>query len=159
MDVLLKEEFIAAMHRFKKVGRSFLPCCGINMGEFFVMERISRDMPCSSTDISASEMQNHPQFTKPAVSQMLNSLEKKGYVHREIDKNDRRRIVVTLTADGEEVLKQGKTNFNNLVNQAIARFGEENTRQFISLVARLTDITEDLKDISPQDDKKEEHLD
>ena len=159
MDVSLKDELIAAMHRFKKVGRSFPSGFGINMGEFFVMDRISRDMPCSSTDISASEMQNHPQFTKPAVSQMLNSLEKKGYVHREIDTNDRRRIVVTLTEAGKEVLKQGKTYFNNRMNQTIARFGEENTRQLISLVTRLTDITEDLQDLSAQDEKEGEHLD
>jgi len=45
------------------------------------------------------------------------------------------------------------------MNQTIARFGEENTRQLISLVTRLTDITEDLQDLSTQDEKEGEHLD
>jgi DNA-binding MarR family transcriptional regulator len=159
MNVLLKDQLLASMHRFKKVGRGFPPEIGLNMGEFFVMDRIGHDMPCSSTDISASEMKEHPHFTKPAVSQMLNSLEKKGYVHREIDKNDRRKIVVTLTGNGEAVLKQGKRYFNDRLEETISRFGEDNTRQLISLVNLLTDITEDLKEVPFTQADKEESLD
>jgi DNA-binding MarR family transcriptional regulator len=147
MNVSLKDQLIASMHRLKKVGRTFPQGIGLNMGEFFVMDRIAHDMPCSSTDISASEMQNHPHFTKPAVSQMLNSLEKKGYIHREIDKNDRRKIVVTLTETGDDACKRGKAYFNDRIEQTISRFGEENTRNLISLVNQLAEITEDLKDL------------
>jgi DNA-binding MarR family transcriptional regulator len=159
MNVSLKDQLLASMHRFKKVGRRFPPEFGLNMGEFFVLDRIGQDMPCSSTDISTSEMKEHPHFTKPAVSQMLNSLEKKGYIHREIDKKDRRKIVVTLTEDGEAVLKQGKRYFNDRLEQIISRFGEDNTRQLITLVNLLTDITEDLKELPLPDAAKEESLD
>ena len=159
MNVLLKEQLIVSMQRFKKVGRSFPQGIGLTMGEFFVMDRVSRDIPCSSTDISASEMHNHPHFTKPAVSQILNSLEKKGYVHREIDTNDRRRIVVTLTDIGDRALAQGKAYFNTQLDQTITQLGEENTRQLIFLVNRLTEITTKLKEFSSQDNVKEEDLD
>jgi DNA-binding MarR family transcriptional regulator len=159
MNVSLKDQLLASMHRFKKVGRNFPPGFGLNMGEFFVMDRIGQDMPCSSTDISASEMKEHPHFTKPAVSQMLNSLEKKGYIHRDIDKKDRRKIVVTLTEKGEVVLKQGKQYFNYRLEETISRFGEDNTRQLISLVNLLTDITEDLRELPFTHSDKEDSLD
>ncbi|WP_320128358.1 MarR family transcriptional regulator [uncultured Sphaerochaeta sp.] len=159
MDVVLKEELIAAMHRLKKVGRNFPPDIGLNMGEFFVLDRIGKDVSCSGSDIADSEMQNHPHFTKPAVSQMLNSLEKKGYIGREIDKNDRRKIVVTLTEEGKDILKKAKCFFNDRMDFTIARFGEANTRQLISLVSLLTDISEELKDLPLQEFEKEIHLD
>jgi len=159
MNVLLKEQLIASMQRFKKVGKSFPQGIELNMGEFFVLDRISGNMPCSSTDLSSSEMHNHMHFTKPAVSQMLNSLEKKGYVHREIDTNDRRKIVITLTATGNIVLEQAKAYFNDQMDQTITQFGEENTRQLIFLVNRLTEITAELKGFPHQHDVKEENLD
>lgn len=159
MNGELKEQLIASMHRFKKVGKGFPQGIGLNMGEFFVMDRFSREIPCSSTEISATELHDHPQFTKPAVSQILNSLEKKGYVHRKIDTNDRRKIVVTLTDAGEKALRQAKAYVHDQMDQTITLFGEENTRQLIFLVNRLTEITTALKESPPQEDVKEETLD
>jgi len=159
MNILLKDLLIASMHQFKKVGRSFPQGFGLNMGEFFIMDRISCGTPCSSTDISDAEMHDHPHFTKPAVSQILNSLEKKEYVHREIDKNDRRKIVVTLTETGEKALGQAKAYFDDQMDQTITQFGEENTRQLIFLVNRLTEITRHLKECHPQEHEKEATID
>ncbi len=159
MDSSLKDQLIASIHRLKKVGSNFPQDFGLNIGEFFVMERISQNIPCSGTDITASKMQWHRHFTKPAVSQMLNSLEKKGYIHREINKNDRRRIVVTLTENGGTILKQAKSYFNDRLDMIIAQFGEENTRQLISLVILFTDITESLKNTPMQEKEKEDNLD
>ena len=146
MDKALMDELIAVMHRFKKVGKNFHPDMGLNMGEFFILERIARNESCTGNDISDAETHHHPHFTKPAVSQMLNSLEKKGFVFREIDKNDRRRIVVTLTSEGRKMLEKAKAYFDERMTNTIEKFGEDNTRQLISLINLLTDSIEDLKD-------------
>jgi DNA-binding MarR family transcriptional regulator len=76
---------------------------------------------------------------------MLNSLEKKGYVSRAIDKTDRRRISVTLTAEGMKVLKAMTQYMDQTLGTTVMRFGEENTRQLISLFTLLADISEDVQ--------------
>jgi DNA-binding MarR family transcriptional regulator len=141
----LKDQLVFSLHRLRNVGRHFSADLDLNMGEFFVMERICRDMPCSGSDISAREVQEHPHFTKPAVSQMLNSLERKGYVHRAIDTNDRRRIIVTLTEDGVRTLASARKQMDRRIEQTIRRMGEGDIRTLIDLVSRIADITDDLK--------------
>lgn len=145
MNESLKDQLVSSLHRFRKLGRNLPPELGLNMGELFVLQRIKRDMPCSGSDIAAGEVHEHPHFTKPAVSQMLNSLEKKGYVHREIDKNDRRRIVVTLTEAGSRALGRGLSYMDDRMERTISRFGEDDTRRLIELLNRLADISEELK--------------
>jgi len=147
MDKALTDDLIAAMHRFKRVSRTFQPEMSLNMGEFFILERISHDIPCAGCGSSDTETHHHPHFTKPAVSQMLNSLEKKGFIRREIDTNDRRRIVVTLTSEGQEVLQKAKEYFDRQMTMTIEKFGKDNTRQLISLINQLSESIEDIKDV------------
>lgn len=148
MDGNLKEQLIRVMLRFKKLGMTFPLGFDIRMGELFVMNGIAGNTSCS-------DIQSNLYITKPAVSQILNTLEKKGYVNREIDKSDRRKISVTLTPQGQEILKETKKYADMTLGTTISRFGEENTRQLISLLTQLVDISEEIKhEISPADKKE-----
>ncbi|MFA9379818.1 MAG: MarR family winged helix-turn-helix transcriptional regulator [Acetanaerobacterium sp.] len=154
MDETLKEQLVHAMLRFKKVGMTFPPGLDIRMGELFVMSGIAKRTSCPDKNVNVSDIQSNLYITKPAVSQMLNALEKKGYVIREIDKSDRRKIAVTLTDHGQDILKQTKEYTDQMLETVISRFGEENTWQLIKLFSLLSDITEDLKREASEADKK-----
>ena len=94
--------------------------------------------------LHTAELQKKLFISKPAVSQMYKSLEKKGYIYRETDKNDRRKVVVTLTPKGHEILQQVKEYFDDRLAEIITEFGEENTIQLIELFNRFADISESL---------------
>jgi DNA-binding MarR family transcriptional regulator len=141
MDQSLKDQLDSSMMRFRKVGMIFP--MGIHMGEFMALNLIAK---CSVDGrVNLSDLQNSLHVTKPAISQMFNTLEKKGYVRREVDLNDRRKISVTLTPEGEVILDRTREFSEKTFSEVLSRFGEDNTRQFIGLFNLLIDIAEDLK--------------
>ncbi len=158
MDLTLKEQLVRAMLRFKKVGMTFPQGLDIRMHELFVMNGIAKNESCKDKDVYVSDIQSNLYITKPAVSQMLNALEKKGYISREIGKSDRRKIALTLTLKGREILKQTREYTDQTLGKVISRFGEENTRQLIELFTLLADISEDLKHEALQENKKGDDL-
>lgn len=61
----------------------------------------------------------------PMISKMFRSLEKKGYILRKIDENDRRNTNVFLTEQGEELLETGKARMDGLFERVVEKFGEQ----------------------------------
>jgi DNA-binding MarR family transcriptional regulator len=96
-------------------------------------------------------MQSTLSVSKAAVSQTLGSLEKKGYIERGIDRNNRRKILITLTESGAAALQNSTDTLDALTASLITRFGEADTANLITLVNRFAELVEDLdKDIIAQ---------
>ena len=160
MDNELRDRLMHAMFRFKKVGMIFPPGLDIHMGELFVMRSIDGTGPCPAHNSAVSDLPKHMMISKPAMSQLLNGLEKKGYISREIDKSDRRKISAALTPKGEEILGVTKDYADKMLDTVIARFGEENLLQLLALFTRLTDILEEVRqEMLNNDDKGDNTLD
>jgi DNA-binding MarR family transcriptional regulator len=82
--------------------------------------------------------------SKAAVSQMLGSLEKRGYIQREIDLDNRRRIIITLTKKGKAAVDKAKKKMDTLISLIVTRFGEENSRNFVELLNRFVQVVDDV---------------
>lgn len=147
MDKILKEEYLHAMFRFRKMRMMFLQGSDVNMTELVVMRSIAEKASCSDDGINVNEIQKNLHITKAAISQILNSLEKKEYIVREIGKTDRRKFKITLTQAGTDVLKDTKEYANQRMEEIISRFGEKNTQQLITLLDQLSDILGDLNTV------------
>lgn len=145
MDEGLKEQYMRAIIRFRKVGIILPYRSDLNITELVVMRGLEGNCPYSDNNISISEFQSELHITKSAISQMMNSLEKKGFIERKIDTEDRRKIVVTLTQAGKDILKETKESANHNLNEIISNLGDENTKQFIGLLNQVSDISEELK--------------
>lgn len=145
MNNNLKEQLVNAMRQFKKVGMNFPAHLNISMSELFLMNGIEKNAAGPDIPVNISEIQCNLHITKPAVSQMLNALEQKGYVLREIDQSDRRKISVSLTAQGMVMLLETRKHTSEVLDQLITRFGEDNTRDLIRLLSQLADVSEELK--------------
>ncbi|EHC4728814.1 MarR family transcriptional regulator [Listeria monocytogenes] len=91
-----------------------------------------------------SDVKEFLSVSKPAVSQMLSSLEKKGFLVRDVDKNNRRNVIVTLTDTGREVLSVELENFNIKLKKIISHLGEDDVKQMIEIVNRMILITNEL---------------
>ena len=145
MNMKLKESLVRSIFRFKKVGFRFPPEANLRMGELFVMRQIAENALNSDDNVYAADIQNGLHVTRPAISQMLNSLEERGYICREIDERDRRRFIITLTSKGENILEAAKKHADQLIAEIISRFGMENTTRLIGLLNRFADISDELK--------------
>jgi DNA-binding MarR family transcriptional regulator len=145
MDRMLKEQLGEAVLRFRKTGMPFHCGKNIHMGEMMVMRKIAMHDAFPGRNTSASDLHSNLYMTKPAISQILNSLENKGYVSREIDRSDRRKIAVSLTDKGRVMLEQAKGHTEQMLDTVISRLGEEDTRQLIRLLDQMADISEEVR--------------
>lgn len=141
----LKEQFISAMLRFKKVDMTFPVECEIQIVEMMIMQSIADCCLYNNNNIDVIKLQKRLHISKPAVSQTLNTLERKGYIIREIDPNDRRKIAVATTPKGLASFTQSKTCFDGTLRQVVERFGEDNMVELIKQLNRLSEIYADLK--------------
>jgi DNA-binding MarR family transcriptional regulator len=145
MDKALKEQYMRAIIRFRKIALILPYSSNLSINELVVMRGLEDNCPYSEGSINISEIKSELHITKSAISQMMNSLEKKGFIERKIDTNDRRKIVVTLTQTGKDILEETKKSANNNLNKIISNLGDENTKQLINLLNQVSDISEELK--------------
>lgn len=79
-------------------------------------------------------------ISKPAVSYILNSLEKKNYITRKIDLCDRRKISISITDEGRAAADQSMKKYYGIWAEIVRRFGENNMRQLIELLTDLNNL-------------------
>jgi DNA-binding MarR family transcriptional regulator len=139
----LHNELLRCLFRFKKFAQSFRPRVPpeegeLNMASLCLLYHI-REHP---DVLSGENIRRELCVTKAAVSQMLGALEKKGYLTREVNRDNRRRIILSLTAKGAAFLDKTRAETEERLAGIISRFGKANTRELITLVNRFSDITE-----------------
>jgi MarR family transcriptional regulator for hemolysin len=77
--------------------------------------------------------------SKPAVSRTLNSLEKKGYVTRQPDPDDKRAHRVLLTEKALEVGPAIEQVYNNIYTLAMQGISREEFDYFVKLFGRISE--------------------
>jgi Transcriptional regulators len=117
----------------------------LRMNELWALSKIDHTADGCGAGICNTDIQEELQVTKSAVSQMLDSLVEKGYVERKLDSNDRRRMCVTITPSGKEILKRFNVRANRIAEDVSARMGEEKVQQMFDLLNEFIDTYLDVQ--------------
>lgn len=80
------------------------------------------------------------------VAKLLGELEQKGYVVREVDPADRRRVTVCLTPAGETYVLDLDASFRRRLAGLLALLGESDAKEMVRLMIRLMEVMETLKE-------------
>lgn len=139
----LSVEFITVAHRFKRVSmNNIFP--EVSRGEFWVLKMIHGG--CKKAEdgkgVYVSHIAKHLKVTPSAISRMLRGLEEKGFIERQVDKEDRRNTYVFLTEKGEEIRQKVEAEMNQFSKDVIASMGEEEAEQLLELLNKLVDTME-----------------
>jgi DNA-binding MarR family transcriptional regulator len=78
--------------------------------------------------------------TKQAVSQLIDVLVNRGYLERQPDPGDRRRVALELTARGQEALEAGVRGLDAVDDQLQERVSREQIEAMRSVLIALTEI-------------------
>jgi DNA-binding MarR family transcriptional regulator len=134
----LKQDLMQSLFRFKKVGGSI---------SRFIAGEIKTDLNISEISVlncikKQGDVHSALPVSKAAVSQILGSLEEKGYIERDIDRCNRRKITISLTARGNDVVKKSEKALDKLMSSAITHFGEAEIAALIHLTNDFVEFVE-----------------
>lgn len=102
----------------------------VNKGELFVLNYLA-----SSRDtVLPTELSGALKSSNARISVLLGVLEKKGHIERSIDTEDRRNVLVSITATGRERVAREMRKMRGCMLEVFTGMGEEDTREFIRLV-------------------------
>jgi DNA-binding MarR family transcriptional regulator len=155
MDEKLAHDFIQSLYRFRQI-HSARPNINkfntFNMHDFAMLTRIVKAENAKAPDLG------HEMFmSKAAVSQKLGSMEERGLITRGINKEDRRRRDVKVTAKGTQMIEQMQERMHDGVYGLLGDFGEDKTRELIKLLNELADCWEKrraMRQEQTQDERK-----
>ena len=109
-------------------------------GEMAVLRLLAEE----NRQLLAGEISRGLGMTTSRIAAVLNSLEKKDMITRCVDPADRRRVVVALTARGEDFCRARRREAERDFTHLLERLGEDDARQFVHLLGRVFAIlTED----------------
>lgn len=129
---------------------------GITHGEFQALQYIwaVKNEKADNKGIYVSDLAKGLQIASPAASRMLNTLEDRGLICREIDSKNRRNIYVSLTEKGEETRKQSFQNLNELIDRVILEMGKDDICKLMELWKKFSQLI--VKEINLIEKKQEE---
>lgn len=108
----------------------------LTMPEYALMRQFALDD--NTKDLTS--VREYLAVTKASVSQMLSTLEKRGLLVRKIDPANRRNLIVTLTSEGIERLRQKEFQVERRLRELLAELGETDARQFITLINKMNTV-------------------
>lgn len=85
----------------------------------------------SGGEIATGDIVSALDMTGGRVAGILRSLEKKGFISRRTDENDRRRIMVSPTPAGSDYVENGRELLRSRLSAIINAMGSESAENFI----------------------------
>lgn len=147
---LLQRNLLQALFCFKKANamlfRSVLDTDGggLSAPELSALACINYDeKDCKADHTTHHAMHETLAVSKAAVSQMLGSLEKRGYIQRKIDRENRRKIIITLTEKGKSAVDEGQTRMDAVMARIIKQLGAVEAQQFERSLTRFARVVEE----------------
>ena len=86
-----------------------------------------------------SELAQHSGRDKAQLARLIKGLRERGLLDAQADEADRRSVALSLTADGQTVLRTLQQQARKLNARAVAGFSAAEQRQLLALLQRVTD--------------------
>ena len=104
----------------------------ITREQWFLMFQLYENEGCSQGELADEILHDHPNITR-----QLDALEKRGYVERQHDPEDRRRHLIYLTADGRKVMDEMMPKAVETRKQLFAGISQEEVDQLKDILGRI----------------------
>ena len=135
----LYEELFRSMNQFRKLKFSemFPELCKT---DFFVLCTIMDKR--ENGQITISELAARAKMLPPAISRTLKGLEERGYVERNVNKNDRRNTYVELTETGRQLTEEARQTMSDFGKSVMSQVEEADMKRLISYLDNIYHIAE-----------------
>lgn len=114
-----------------------------NKGEFGLLNYIYFE----TKEVSAGMLSEKLKVSTARIASILNSLEAKKLIKRQMGTDDKRKVVVEITTEGKEIIKKYQEEVVNKVSYIISRIGQEKAKQYFDIMLEINSIINDSSDI------------
>ena len=75
------------------------------------------------------------------ISRTLNNIEKKGYIIREMDSTDRRKVIVSITENGIRYFEKVHAKVHDNRTKLLEDLGETDSKELLRILNRIVEIS------------------
>ena len=94
-------------------------------------------------NVSASRLSEKLNVSMPRIVSLINSLEKKELIIKKQDKEDKRKIIITITENGKNIILNKKEEAVYKISKIIECLGEEEYNEYIRLLKKINKIIDE----------------
>ncbi|MEH7097772.1 MarR family winged helix-turn-helix transcriptional regulator [Neobacillus vireti] len=138
------QKLMKAFQQFRKTGWHEKKIAGFNPSEFRVLALLQRANE-NNSELKVSEISQKLRVTPPTVTQIINVLERDGFIERTIHPADRRSVKISLTKEGLQATEQARQKFANTFLGLIDYLGEAESVQLAELLFKVHDYFNQLE--------------
>lgn len=144
-DNLLEQQLMQAFMKLKKLKHhNFFELSGLTHNEklvLFLLHNKAKD-----SKILLYELRKEIQLAPSTITPIITSLEEKGLIERNIDKEDRRNIYLSVTPKGRKSMGTAHKNMKKGIQDYIQYIGKEDTIRLIELMSKTVDFFKERND-------------
>ncbi|MGY3765814.1 MarR family winged helix-turn-helix transcriptional regulator [Vagococcus vulneris] len=118
--------------KFEKIVKDDVACYQLNITEFSVMELLFHKGKQTTQTIKQKIL-----IASSSTTYVIDQLEKKGYVTRQISQTDKRVTFVDLSKQGTQLMEQIFPKHAQAITDCFDTFTEDELEQFLKLLAKL----------------------
>lgn len=139
--------FLVIMKKFHILASSLhnMPL-NVSHTDFHTMCYIAKSAESNPNGVSMGDLARELQISPPAISRAISSLEKRGYVKRMIDMNNRRSVTVIPTDEGIKAMDEDRRFFEKVAKRISFEIGEEKLNELEILLKQLYTTVHDIID-------------
>ena len=120
-----------AFHAQRNYLRPFLDEMGLGSGQPKLITYLAKHGPCHQRQLA-----DYFEVDPAAICRMLDSLEKGGFIIRQVDQNNRRAGLVQLTDKGKEVNETWQNHCRDMEDVLLDHFSPSEREQFAQYLSR-----------------------
>lgn len=132
------ELFELIIKRKKNLVEMPLECCSGEIGALLYLNFVNNH-------ITASELSKMLMVSLPRITSILNTLETKNLIVRNIDNSDKRKTIITITDLGKKMISAKKEEMIVSMTQIIEQLEEQEVDEFMRVIDKIGIIINNLK--------------
>ena len=102
--------------------------------EFMVLHTVKNAFLDGTEGLMVSEISDLLKVARPTVTQLVNSLQRKGFIEKQADEKDKRVVRISLSEKGKTHAKQGSEEFYKIFDGLADHLGTEKSKELTNLL-------------------------
>jgi len=146
------QKLLKAFSQFRKIHWKPPHVKELKPSEFMVVHTVKNAFMDGTEGLMVSEISDRLNIARPTVTQLVNSLQKKGILDKHNDEKDKRAVRISLSDEGKSLAKQGAEAFYHRFEGLSNYLGEKKSDELAELLQEVFDYFSEIN--KPRKDNK-----